>query len=271
MQRAITGILFVALLVTTILWSYATVAWLFFFVALLGTHEFYKLTFKKLQWPQWIGVVLSGYVALIPFIAWKYDFSIFLLSVPALLFVTISFIYELFALSKQPFKNVAFTLMPLFYIALPFTLLYTLAWAPNYSNDFNNVLILAFFTLVWSNDTFAYLVGRQIGKTKLFEKISPKKTWEGTMGGVVGTVITAVIWSQYQTEIALQHWIAMAVIVAFFGSIGDLVESSLKRSLNVKDSGNILPGHGGILDRFDAVIFAAPIVGLYFYIAYNAF
>jgi phosphatidate cytidylyltransferase len=132
-----------------------------------------------------------------------------------------------------------------------------------YNSENNARIILGFFILIWSNDTFAYLVGRSVGKTKLFQRISPGKTWEGTVGGVICTQGIAYALSIYFTELEPIHWHVVAVIVSVFGTLGDLVESMFKRSLGVKDSGNILPGHGGILDRFDAVLVAAPFVVAY--------
>ena len=127
-------------------------------------------------------------------------------------------------------------------------------------------LPLAFLLMLWASDTGAYLFGRKLGKTKLFERHSPKKSWEGFFGGVFTSVLVAFIISLFFKEISSLVWIGMAVLVVTFGTLGDLVESMLKRSLNVKDSGNILPGHGGILDRFDGLLIAAPVVFTYLYL-----
>ena len=114
------------------------------------------------------------------------------------------------------------------------------------------------FLLIWTNDTFAYLSGRFFGKTKLFERISPKKTWEGTIGGIIFTIIVGISISYWTIEYNMFFWVFAALLIAPCSIFGDLLESLFKRSLNIKDSGNILPGHGGILDRFDAAIFAIP-------------
>ncbi len=117
----------------------------------------------------------------------------------------------------------------------------------------------AMFLLIWSNDTFAYLIGRMIGKTKLFERISPKKTWEGTLGGIFMTVLVGFLIGEFlPTNEPLWFWLGAAIIIAPCAILGDLYESMFKRSLKIKDSGSILPGHGGILDRFDAVFFSVP-------------
>jgi len=125
-------------------------------------------------------------------------------------------------------------------------------------------LPLGFFILQWSSDTFAYLVGRKLGKHKLFERISPKKTIEGFIGAIVLTALVAYVLSRFWDDISTRDWMLISVIVVVFGTLGDLVESLLKRNLGIKDSGAILPGHGGVLDRFDGVFISAPAV--YFYL-----
>jgi phosphatidate cytidylyltransferase len=130
--------------------------------------------------------------------------------------------------------------------------------------------IIGLFIIVWSNDTFAYLSGRAFGKTKLFEKVSPKKTWEGTVGGVLMSVVTAIIYAYFQDEQYL-FWSVAGLIIAPAAVVGDLIESKIKRTVGVKDTGNIMPGHGGVLDRFDAVIFATPFFFLWLTLAMTQF
>ena len=170
------------------------------------------------------------------------------------------FIYELYSKSKEPFVNISFMILGLFYIGIPFALLDFIAFD---GEMFYYRVVLGILLLTWVNDTGAYLVGSLIGKTPLFPSVSPNKTWEGSIGGVITTFIFGGLLGLFFTEIALQHWLVLAVIVAIFGSLGDLVESMLKRSVGVKDSGNLLPGHGGVLDRFDAFIFVVPFAAAY--------
>ncbi|MEM7573904.1 MAG: phosphatidate cytidylyltransferase [Bacteroidota bacterium] len=170
------------------------------------------------------------------------------------------FIYELYAGSKEPFVNIAFLILGLFYIGVPFALLDFIAFD---GQEFMYRVVFGILVLTWVNDTGAYLVGSQIGKTPLFPRISPNKTWEGTIGGIVTTLIFGGLLGLYFDEIALQHWLVLAVIVAVFGTLGDLVESMLKRSVGVKDSGTLLPGHGGVLDRFDGFIFVVPFAAAF--------
>ena len=136
----------------------------------------------------------------------------------------------------------------------------------SFTNEYSFQIILGFFIMLWTNDTGAYLAGRFFGKHKLFERISPKKTWEGSFGGGLLTLAAAYILSLFFTNLDLTNWIVISILVAIFGGLGDLVESMLKRSLNIKDSGNILPGHGGILDRFDGLLISITFIYSYLYL-----
>ena len=152
------------------------------------------------------------------------------------------------------------------YIILPFLLITKIPFG---KVGYNPKIIISIFILIWTNDTFAYIVGKSIGKRKLFEKVSPKKTIEGFLGGVLFAVLVSYIISKYYIEIVESNtfiWIITALIVSIFGTIGDLIESKFKRIAGVKDSGRIMPGHGGILDRLDSVIFATPIIFLFYQI-----
>lgn len=175
-------------------------------------------------------------------------------------FVFTAFIYELYTKSTQPFTNVAFIVLGMFYIGAPFALLDFIAFD---GDKFYGNTVLGLLVLTWSNDTGAYLVGSKFGKTPLLERISPNKTWEGFIGGIVVTFLVALVLSLFIQELRYRDWLALAGIVAVFGSYGDLVESMLKRSVRIKDSGTILPGHGGLLDRFDAFIFLLPFAAAY--------
>lgn len=140
---------------------------------------------------------------------------------------------------------------------LPFGLLSEIA---SFRDAYNPGILLGYFVLIWTSDTFAYLIGRKIGKNRLFERISPKKSWEGSAGGAVAAIAMAMLLSRIYPDIEVWIWMVMSSIIVITGTLGDLTESLLKRSLNVKDSGNILPGHGGLLDRFDAILLSAPFV-----------
>ncbi|MEI6408852.1 MAG: phosphatidate cytidylyltransferase [Bacteroidota bacterium] len=176
-----------------------------------------------------------------------------------LLLVFVLFIVELFLQSDKPFTNIGHYIVGVIYLGVPFSLLISISyWHDNYAP----FRVFGLLFLNWTNDTMAYAIGSQIGKTPFFSRISPNKTWEGTIGGMVCTFIVAYIFSFILTDFALKEWLVQAAMVAIFGTIGDLVESMFKRSIHVKDSGSILPGHGGFLDRFDSFIFALPFVWL---------
>ncbi len=172
------------------------------------------------------------------------------------------FIIELFRNQPQPIANIAFTILGIEYVAVPFTLLHGLSYFKNmnFSSDYGFEVLMGYFFILWANDTGAYFVGRSLGKHKLFERISPKKTWEGSFGGALSGLLVAYANFLLFPALSLWVWIGIALIVVIFGSIGDLVESLFKRSLQIKDSGNILPGHRGVLDRFDGIFISAPMV-----------
>ena len=175
-------------------------------------------------------------------------------------FIFMAFIYELFTKSDQPFANIAYIVLGIIYIGVPFALLDFIAFDGEhfYANTVFGILVLT-----WMNDTGAYLVGSRFGKTPLLPRVSPKKTWEGSIGGGVITFISALVLYFTINELRIVDWLVLAAIVSIFASLGDLVESLLKRSVDMKDSGTLLPGHGGLLDRFDGFIFCLPFAAAY--------
>ncbi len=182
-------------------------------------------------------------------------FILFLL----LLFFFASMILELFLKSDRPFAAMGQQLLGAAYIGVPFTLLISIAcWHDGYAS----ARVLGLLLLNWTNDSMAYVVGSRIGKTPFFSRISPKKTWEGTLGGIFCTLLTGLILSLWLKDFSTTEWLVLAAVVGVFGSLGDLVESMLKRSMQIKDSGSLLPGHGGFLDRFDSFIMVLPFVWL---------
>lgn len=178
------------------------------------------------------------------------------------------FIVELFRNNPRPIHNIGFTLLGILYIAFPMSLLnfFALNYA-SYRIEFSSQLLLGFFFLTWANDSGAYAIGVSMGKNKLFPSISPKKTWEGLIGGIFTTILTSWIISLFYVNIPLSQWFVIGLITATMSVFGDLVESMFKRSINVKDSGKFLPGHGGFLDRFDAILLSTPILFVYLKIA----
>lgn len=261
--RAITGVVFIIIMLGSLLTGPYTFTAFYMFLSLVCLIEFYSLIKTTGIRPH----KTIGYIAaLIMFasVAGRYFFDFetkwLLINIP--LFFGI-FIRELYKRSKIPFSNIAYTLLGLLYTTVPFIFYHSIAFI---SGEYNFHLALGFFLMLWGNDTGAYLFGMKFGKKKLFERHSPKKSWEGFFGGVFTSIIVAVILSIYYTDYAQIHWIAMAVIISCFGTMGDLVESMFKRSIDIKDSGKILPGHGGLLDRFDGLLLSAPVVFVYLYL-----
>lgn len=274
--RAITGFFFVIVMVASNLLGQYVFSAFYLILSLLCLHEFYGLVRQQTASPNTIMGLLNGIVlfAAFTFIAWANHYSLpdlhnangyrLLFLVP----VTLGgiFITELFRNIQKPFNNIAFTIIGLILTVVPFIFFQATAYL---HGDFNFHYPLAFLIMLWANDTGAYLSGRAFGKHKLFERHSPKKTWEGFIGGVVISAGAALIISHFYSEMPWLHWVVMAVIIGTFGTMGDLVESMFKRSIDVKDSGGILPGHGGLLDRFDGLFIAAPVVYTYLYLISN--
>jgi phosphatidate cytidylyltransferase len=173
------------------------------------------------------------------------------------------FLLVLYSKYENPFNKVAVYLLIALYISLPMFSLNLLAFS---EGDYNPYLLISFFVMIWINDTGAYLVGVNFGKHRLFERISPKKSWEGFWGGLALTVFVAYLLHLWVGEGSAALWLICGFLVSIFATLGDLVESMLKRSVNIKDSGKILPGHGGVLDRFDGALFAAPVMSVLFFL-----
>lgn len=266
--RTLTGIVFILVLGSAILFHPFSFFILFAIITLLGMVEFYKLL-ENSQIK--VNILLGSITGMFCFVttcfyALKYINPIwFLLVIPLIAMIMIR---ELYRNKENPFHNIAFTLLGVMYIAIPFSLLVLCGFPERAIHGYEPTILLGFFLLLWSSDTGAYVVGMTMGKHPLFPRISPKKSWEGLIGGVVFTLIVSLIIAHYYKFLPLLDWVIIALIICIFGIWGDLIESLLKRSLQVKDSGDLLPGHGGILDRFDSVIFSAPLVFLYLHLKY---
>ena len=178
-----------------------------------------------------------------------------------LLLVPLMFICELYRKSPTPIANIGSTLMGMLYVALPLSLLILIP-ALLGNGVWNPWIVIFYIFIIWANDVFAYLFGITLGRHRLFERISPKKSWEGFFGGLLGAMAMGYV-ASLVLEADTMTWIGLALVAAIAGVFGDLVESLFKRSVNLKDSGNFIPGHGGWLDRFDALIFSAPFAFVY--------
>jgi len=255
LKRSFSGIIFVLIFISAILLSkesYIVLITLFGFVSI---WEFIRM------------IKLKNYAAYFFFI-----FVVFLMmkvqdsyAISLVLIITIlssSFLmYQLFTKKEIKFSNDRVKLgVTIRYVIFSICFLLLL---PFYQNSFHPYLMISILSIIWVNDSFAFLVGKNFGKNKLFPSVSPKKTIEGFLGGLVFSLLTAVFISKINSDFTMLNWLVIGVIVSVIGTIGDLVESKFKRQANVKDSGNIMPGHGGILDRLDSLLFAAPFVYLY--------
>lgn len=268
--RVITAIIFVIFMIGGIYLGPYTFAILFTLITGLCLWEFLGVNLptenRTDQWRKIIGLTIG----LLPYLlvtAIQLDLllnegGMWWLKAGLLFFpvVFMIFIFELYTTSDKPFHNIAYIILGMIYIGVPFALLSLVAFEVN---DYFPNIVLGLLLLTWCNDTMAYFTGSFFGKTKLFPRISPKKTWEGTLGGIAITFVLAYVLSLLFTELTLTNWLVLATIVAIFGSIGDLIESMLKRSATLKDSGSLLPGHGGFLDRFDGFIFLLPFAAAY--------
>lgn len=269
-QRAVTGVIFVAVLIGCILGGGIPFTILFALISALTIHEFGTIVNRtgKVQMNKRITVLAGVFL----FLCFSYTgvvpgtYEIF---IPYLFLMMYLLISELYMKRKDPINNWAYGMMSQMYIALPFALLNVLAYhtdGPEGVSQYNPILPLSIFVFNWVNDTGAYCTGMLFGKHRLFERISPKKSWEGSIGGAAFSVAAAVVLAHFFDFLTVMQWIGLGLTVVVFGTWGDLTESLLKRTLGIKDSGNILPGHGGMLDRFDSTLMAVPAAVVYLYL-----
>ena len=266
--RTITGLSMVFLILASLCFSRLLFSGIFLLVVVLGLVEFYTITVTSNCHPQKITGTILGIILYILnsglYILQNHShFRIFTIFVIPLFFIPL--IIEMYRKKDHPLINSAVTIFGFIYIALPVSLL-SLMYNPEAGTIFHSfpAFLTSYFLITWIYDTGAYLVGKNFGKHKFFERISPKKTWEGTIGGTLVAIASATGLFYISDGISLIHLFALTLLIIVFGTFGDLAESLFKRSLNLKDSGNILPGHGGILDRFDTIFVSAPFVFLYF-------
>ena len=269
LQRAITGVIFVAVLVGCILGGPISFTILFALISALTINEFgnivNRMEHTHMNKPISIlaGLFLFlcfGYIGVVPGAN-----EIF---IPYLFLILYLFISELYKKQPNPLNNWAYAMMSQIYIALSFALLNVLAYhssATESVSQYNPILPLSIFIFNWVNDTGAYCTGMLFGKHRLFERISPKKSWEGSIGGGIFSIASSLGFAHFFPFMPGWQWVGLAIVVVIFGTWGDLTESLMKRQLGIKDSGNILPGHGGMLDRFDSSLLAIPASVIYLY------
>lgn len=288
LKRTISGAVYIALLLTSILFSTESFIILFGVFLIIATYEFCNLVKLNKVFSILFVSLFYSTVALVSFyrtetenyissllkenIQFTIDtdklFSVLLIITLIIAVKCIVFLFNNTQTISKPSKYIYL----LGYIMLPFIFIIKISFG---IKDYNPKIIIGLFILIWTNDTFAYLVGKSIGKHKLFERVSPKKTIEGFLGGVVFAAFAGFLISKLYirpnpdfSQKSILIWTIIALIVSIFGTIGDLIESKFKRIAGVKDSGTIMPGHGGVLDRLDSVIFVAPVIFLFYQILY---
>lgn len=268
-QRAVTGIIFVAVLIGCILYGPLSFGILFCIISAMATFEFCNLVNRQEGVNINRNICTLGSVFL--FLCFFYyginpmEPGIF---IPYLALVIYLLVSELYLKKENPINNWAYSMFSQVYVALPFALLNVLAFQNDAEisvSEYIGILPLSIFIFNWVNDSGAYCTGMLFGKHRLFERISPKKSWEGSIGGGVFSIIAAFVLAHFFPFMPTIAWVGLALTVVVFGTWGDLTESLLKRHLGIKDSGNILPGHGGMLDRFDSTIMAVPAAVVYLY------
>ena len=283
--RAITGILFVAVMVTGICFRGDAMILLFALITGLTLWEYTGLVnqhVKETNVNRFISTAAGVYLFL-AFAGYCTDLGPSAAFIPYLLTVVYLFISELYLQQKNPVQDWAYTMLGQMYIALPFSTINVLAFQADPTSGqvaYNWLLPMSVFIFLWTNDTGAYCVGSLLGRHKLFPRISPGKSWEGSIGGAVFVLLAAwgIGWldnmlvadmdhssTLFTGMLSIPEWLGLGLVVVVFGTWGDLVESLFKRTLGIKDSGNILPGHGGMLDRFDSSLLAIPAAVVYLY------
>lgn len=274
--RSITGVIFVAAVVTCFLRPEAMI-FLFALVTGLTVWEYTGIVnnLENVAVNRFLATVAAVYFffAMAGFCSGIVPSAVF---IPYLLTVVYMFISELYTKAPNPINNWAYTMLSQMYIALPFSMINVLAFrGAGDAVIYNYLLPLSIFIFLWTNDTGAYLSGSLFGKHKLFPRVSPGKSWEGSIGGGILVLAVAAFLGWYENSgihegavelaMSIPQWMGLGLVVVFFGTWGDLVESLFKRTIGIKDSGNILPGHGGMLDRFDSSLMAIPAAVVYIY------
>ena len=267
--RTLSGAVLAAVVLGAVIWSQWSFGLLLMALLVVGMSEFYTLAEKQGSHPQRIVGLVAGAVLFALNFALVSDsieilgsarqpfpcgLPFLLLSLPAM------FICELYRRQGNPAADIGTTLMGVVYVALPFSVM---CYIPMIGSDVWNPWVMLFYIfIIWCNDVFAYLVGMSVGRHRLFERLSPKKSWEGFFGGVAGAVVMGLVAARV-LDGGYVAWAGLALVAAVSGVLGDLVESMFKRAADVKDSGALIPGHGGVLDRFDAMLLSAPFVFVY--------
>ncbi len=259
-QRVIAGIIGVIIILFCTSYNEWTYFGLFFLICMFTQLEFYKLLGIEGNLPlRYFGTFSGQFIFTLTFLVEKYDLSndyyvLIWILVSGVYFIKL---YEYIRRDLQPLVNIAFTFLGIIYVAVPFALFNHIIFL---NQHYSYQIIIGALLIIWASDTGAYFAGRRFGKSKLFFKISPKKTWEGSIGGTLLALVVSYVLSIYFKDLNLWKWLSIAVVIVVTGTYGDLVESLFKRSIRIKDSGDAIPGHGGFLDRFDSLLLSSPFI-----------
>lgn len=255
--RTITGIVFISILIAAIVINQYTFFAVFLVINIIASYEFFKINFKeKLRNILIVNVIISAIIFTINFFVASgiIGNQNLLLIIPI---IVVMFSVQLFIKNANNIYNLATSLLGIIYISIPLSLLNYIVF---YNKNYNYKIILALFIIIWTYDTFAYIWGSWLGKHRICERLSPKKSWEGAIFSTITTIFASIIIAYFYKELTLINWVIFTVLVIIFATIGDLFESLIKRNLNIKDTGTILPGHGGILDRIDALLITSAVI-----------
>jgi phosphatidate cytidylyltransferase len=260
-QRVIVAILGVTVIISAIYWQVWSYFIVFLIITFLSLREFYKLAglggyLPLAFWGTLSGLLIYTFTFLVQI--GEVSPAVFYLIFP---FSSIIYFIKLYKKTEtKPFTNIAYTFLGILYVAVPFSLLHIIAFC---TGSYQFELVTGILLLTWAGDTGGYFAGTFFGKTKLFLRISPKKSWEGFVGGALLTFVIAYLISEFVTILPMWKWMIMGILTVTAGTYGDLIESLFKRSINIKDSGESLPGHGGFLDRFDALLLSLPFIAAF--------
>ncbi|MBN2480815.1 MAG: phosphatidate cytidylyltransferase [Bacteroidales bacterium] len=262
-KRTVSGIIYLILIIGALFLGKVPFGILLLCIGTIALYEFYKLKDETIA----PAVSITGLAAGNLLIVTAFLVSSRILD-PAwlalsLLLILLLFILALFMNHQKAPGNLALQLLGIIYISLPLAVSTYIVFPRSFQYQYTHRIMLGMFILIWINDTVAYLAGITLGRHRLYEKISPRKSWEGVAGGSLFTIIAAFWLGDIMNALTRTDWIITAVIVSLFGVFGDLFESMFKREVRVKDSGNIIPGHGGVLDRIDSMLFVVPVVFVY--------
>ena len=262
-KRLITAVLCLILIIGCLLLGRYTYFLISFAINLMALFEFYKIiSDKNIEPDRYLGITLGSVLYVLSFIISSGIFSnqLYMILIPGAVSV---FIFELYRNKANPFINIAVTLLGIIYVSFPLSVLNYFVFSAGNTREYTYGILLGYLILIWTNDTAAYFTGITIGKHMLFKRISPKKTWEGFIGGSLITIAVAWFASGLFNALNRTDMIVFAGIISLIGVAGDLTESMFKRSISVKDTGTLLPGHGGILDRIDSILLTSPLVFIY--------